>query len=207
MTIQDLAPDATDLPFEDGDPRGFFARAVAIATDTIACVRPEQLGDPTPCVEFDVRGLLGHLVEGLEYVATIGRGEPAGAAGGAVVLADDSWVAAWLDAARTVHDVWADDAVLARTVHLPWLTTTGGVALLGFTSEVTVHCWDLATATGQQPAWDQAVLEVADESLRAVLGREGRDDPSVPFGPVIAVPDGAPLIDRLVAWAGRRPDA
>src|SRR5437660_2505480 len=44
------------------DPRTVFAKAVAVGGDVVAAVRPEQLGDATPCPDYDVRALLGHLV-------------------------------------------------------------------------------------------------------------------------------------------------
>ncbi|HTX29500.1 MAG TPA: maleylpyruvate isomerase N-terminal domain-containing protein [Streptosporangiaceae bacterium] len=44
-------------------------------TETIvAAVRPDQLGLPTPCSEYDVRALLSHTVGGLNRIA--GRLQP-----------------------------------------------------------------------------------------------------------------------------------
>src|SRR3954452_24186178 len=56
------------------DPRPAFAGAVALAVDTAAAVRPDQLDRPTPCQEYDVRALLGHLLSVLRRVAAVGRG-------------------------------------------------------------------------------------------------------------------------------------
>src|SRR4051794_5368167 len=58
------------------DPRPAFAGAVALAVDTAAAVRPDQLDRPTPCPEYDVRALLGHLLSVLRRVAAVGRGAP-----------------------------------------------------------------------------------------------------------------------------------
>ena len=89
-----------------------------------------------------------------------------------------------------------------------------------FTGEVVVHTWDLAKATDQEPVWDQSVLEVAFEKLRAGLPGEGRAamfeqirantpeerrTPTDPFAEVVPVAADAPLIDQIVAWTGRRP--
>ena len=57
------------------DPRPLQARAVENARGAVAAVRPEQLTLPTPCTEFDVRALLGHIVAVLHRVAAVGRGE------------------------------------------------------------------------------------------------------------------------------------
>ena len=223
MTTHQLtqAPAPLQAPFGRDDPRALLAKAVALGGDVIAAVRPHQLHDPTPCEEYDVRQLLGHLVGVLRRVAAIGRGEDA--LGVPVELdggADDGWPQAWSDAAHEVQAAWSDDATLQRPVRLPWAELPGGATLLMYTSEITVHTWDLATATGQQPAWDPQVVEAAFVAIRRGLPAEGRRARFAairqgmpperggfadPFGEVVDVPADAPLIERLVAWTGRRP--
>jgi uncharacterized protein (TIGR03086 family) len=203
------------------DVRDVFAKAMATGGDVIASVRPDQLAGPTPCTEYDVRTLIGHLVGVLERVALMGRGEdPFQASDKVTGLADDAWLAAWSDAAQRVQEAWTDDASLVRIVHLPWAQESGALTLASYTNEITVHTWDLATATGQCPAWDDEALATAWESFRGMPGGEGRaemfaaikaDLPEPyrsapdPWAAPVPVPEGAPLIDRLVAWNGRRP--
>lgn len=215
------ASSLTGAPSGDDDPRAVFARAVALGTAVIDAVRPDQLDQPTPCSEYDVRHLLGHLLTVLERVAVMGRGDdpfvvPMVTDG----VADDAWLSAWLAAAHEVQAAWTDDATLDQTIRLPWAVLSGRATLASYTNEVTVHVWDLARATGQQPAWDDQVLEVAFDSIRQILPAGDRTaqfqaaiqnmPPEVrptapPFGEAVAVPAGAPLIDRLVAWNGRTP--
>jgi len=202
------------------DIRTVFARAMATGGDVIAAVRPDQLDDPTPCTEYDVRSLVGHLVGVLERVALMGRGEnPFQAPDKVTGLADDALLAAWSDAAQRVTEAWADDASLVRIVHLPWAQESGALTLASYTNEITVHTWDLAIATGQRPAWDDEVVSTAWESFRGMPGegraemfaevKAGMPEPYAsspdPWGAPVPVPDDAPLIDRLVAWNGRRP--
>ncbi len=59
------------------DPRPLFAAAVDIAEPVIAGVRRDQLEQSSPCVDFDVKELLDHLVFVLHRVAAIGRGDEA----------------------------------------------------------------------------------------------------------------------------------
>jgi len=214
-----LTANPTSRPSGD-DPRALFARAVDLGASVIGGVRADQLGDPTPCTDFDVRGLLDHLVTVLERVAALGRGDDPFALPTRPGVADDGWLAAWRHAAHGVQAAWTNDAVLTTTMRLPWATMPGAVMLLTYLGEVTVHTWDLATATGQHPDWDDAVVGAADEAYRRALPPEGRagmvqairdelppelrNTPS-PFADPVAVPDGAPMIDRLVAWSGRRP--
>ncbi|WP_448623977.1 TIGR03086 family metal-binding protein [Geodermatophilus sp. URMC 64] len=187
------------------DPRPAFAGAVATAVDALSAVRPDQLTDPTPCTDYDVRALVGHLLSVLRRVAAVGRGEPPFSVPQVSTdVPDDGWGAAARSAADDVLAVWADDALLDRELTLPYGTHRGAVALATYTGELSAHTWDLAAATGQHPAWDDDVLAVALAATHRMLPAEGRG-PGVPFGPVVPVPGDAPPIERLVAWQGRDP--
>ena len=77
------------------DPRPAFFAAARLACDTVADVSPAQLADPTPCTEFDVRALLGHLVAVLRRVASVAAGTPAiGQVPLVTDVPDDGWGAA-----------------------------------------------------------------------------------------------------------------
>jgi uncharacterized protein (TIGR03086 family) len=201
------------------DPRPAFTRSVAIATPVIDGTRRVQLHDPTPS-GMDVRALLEHLVMVLRRVAWAGRGEPIATwPAGAPDVADDAFGVTWRAAADDVDTAWRDPALLDRPTEVPWGTFSGAEVLGVYTNEVTVHTWDLAQATGQEPAWDDAVLAIADAAIHAQLPVADRAamwaafaaqlPPGVPwaepFGPAVEVPPDAPLIDRLVAWNGRDP--
>ena len=215
MTITTETP-APPLAGVD-DPRMTFAKAVALATAVIGRVSPGQLANPTPCDDLDVAALLGHMVIVLRRVAALGRGDdPFGAAVMAPVQGDVG--PAWMDAAHDVEQAWAYDAVLTRTMRLPWSECSGAAMLVSYLNEVTVHTWDLARATGQRPAWDPQIVSLAFdgirflpgqnraavfEAMRASLPPEQRNFAD-PFADAVPVGDDAPLIDRLVAWNGRR---
>jgi uncharacterized protein (TIGR03086 family) len=187
------------------DPRPAFAAAAATAGAVAAAVRPDQLRGPTPCPEYDVRALLGHLVAVLRRVAAVGRGEhPFSVPQVVPDVPDHGWGAAARAAADDALAAWADPALLGRQLTLPFGTFPGAAALATYTGEVTTHTWDVAAATGQAPDWDPAVVALALTATRRALPA-GNRGPGVPFGPVVPVPDDAPLIDRLVAWQGRTP--
>ena len=211
------------------DPRPLFAKAVRLGGQVVGGVRPDQLASPTPCDEYDVRTLLDHMIMVLRRVAAMGRGDDPF---GPEVLASpsvsgDGWPAAWAVAADAVQEAWADDWALARIVRLPWMEANGAATLVVYLNELTVHTWDLAVASGQQPAWDPEVLALAFDGIRFLppTGRpamfaEAKSHMapdfrawSDPFADAVPVPDDAPLVDRLVAyngrdvnrWSGRRP--
>lgn len=198
------------------DPRAIFARAVSLAGTAIAGVAPDQLDLPTPCTEMDVRTLLGHLVSVLDRVALLGRGEDPFTVE-VVSPPDDGWLDAWTSAAHGVQAAWTDDAVLDRPMSLPWLQGTGRDMLAMYVSELTVHTWDLATATGLHLDWDDDVVAVALAQCSILPAEDrlalfasiseamGLDEVAVPYGEAVAVADDAPAIERLVAWNGRNP--
>ncbi|MFJ3201254.1 TIGR03086 family metal-binding protein [Streptomyces sp. NPDC086989] len=187
------------------DPRTDLAAAVALAGRTLAAVRSDQYDAPTPCDDFDVRRLSSHLVAVVRRIAVIGRGEdPFGVPSFADEIADGGWAAAWEPGARDVAQVWADPEILGRELRLPMGVLPGAAAAAVYTHELVVHTWDLARATGQQPEWDPALIERVRAVVTKALPAETRGG-RIPFAEVVTVDPGAPAIDRLVAWAGRRP--
>jgi uncharacterized protein (TIGR03086 family) len=187
------------------DPRPGFFTAARIACDTVAGVSPTQLTAPTPCTEFDVRALLGHLVAVLRRVASVAAGTPAvGQVPLVTDVPDDGWSAAVRAAVGDVEAAWADPAVLDRQMQLPFGRLPGAAALASWTGELSTHTWDLAVATGQSPAFDEQVLTGALAAVRVKLPTAERP-PGIPFGNAVPVADDATVIDRLVAWQGRDP--
>jgi uncharacterized protein (TIGR03086 family) len=202
------------------DPRAVFARAHTTAAGVLAGIRPEQMTDPTPCDDYDVRALCGHLLSVAERVRNVGRGESPFSVGEIVETDADGYTDSWAAVGEEIAEAWADDATLERIVELPWATLPGAATLIMWTNELSVHSWDLATATGQGVVWDETVLAPAFEAIQQGLPKEGRiesfeaaranmpegqEDFPYPFKAAVDVPDDAPLIDKLVAWNGRDP--
>ena len=204
------------------DPRAHFAGAVVTAGTAIAAVTPEQMGLPTPCPDFDVRALLGHLLVVLDRVQALGAGtDPMAMPPVHTGIADDAWPAEWLARAHRVQTAWTDPARLSAEMVLPWVTAPGAAMLAMYTAELTVHTWDLAQATGQTVVWRDEVVQVAlaaalqalqpgdreagFEAMRAHMPPELIGPHFPPFKNPVDVADQSPAIDRLVAWYGRRP--
>lgn len=148
-----------------------------------------------------MRRLSSHLVGVLRRISVIGRGEdPFSVTSFADELPDGAWAAAWGPAADEAAGVWADPGVLGRDLRLPIGVLPGAVAASVYTSELTLHTWDLATATGQRPDWDTGVLERLVEVPRRTLPAETRGG-RVPFAEVVPVPaDASPSTGW---WPGR----
>lgn len=110
---------------------------------------------------------------------------------------------AYATASERLLAAWSVEGVLEREYEMPWGTTPGGF-LMGFmVIEQVTHGWDLARATGQAPAFGDALVEVTLQLARSF------DDESIRvpgmFGPIVEAPSNAAPIDRLAAFLGRRP--
>ena len=187
------------------DPRNGLLKAVDLAGDVLAAVRPEQYDSTTPCPDYSVRQLSNHLVSVLRRVAVIGAGgQFFSVPHFAEDVADGAWAEAWAAGTKELRSVWTDPAVLGREIGLPWGPVPGAVAAVIYTNEFVLHTWDLAKATGQSPEWDETVLAGPLAAMHRAVPREPRGG-QVPFGPVVDVPEDAPAIDRLVGWYGRTP--
>ncbi len=184
---------------ESTDPRPLYSAALSWAHGLMA--GPHDLDAPTPCAEFDVRDLLGHLVATAERARVIGEGGDPGSVPLVVRgLADPA--GAYAEATAKTLAVWADDALLDRTLTVPWGTVPGRGAVWGYLNETLVHGWDLAVATGQDPEADPALAGAVLAVVPRFLPEEPRGGP-VPFGPVVpSRPDAGPT-ERLANWSGR----
>lgn len=110
---------------------------------------PEQLTNATPCAEFNVRALIGHLI------GTAHRG--LGTAEGISTHEIPHVVTDVPDAQLATTYAVLADRLRAAWAHLrshdqvraPWGPCTAHAAARGFTIETVTHGWDLAIATDQ----------------------------------------------------------
>jgi uncharacterized protein (TIGR03086 family) len=187
---------------EPTDVLALQGRASTIARRVVDAVRPDQLGEPTPCSEWDVRALLNHIV-GLQ------RTFAAAVAGEALPDADDDVVGddpkrAFVDASQAVDRALRGPGVLDQTFRLPWGEMPGQMIARVLFLDLTIHSWDLATATGQPRSLDPELCGMALTFGRSMLRDEFRR-PGGAFGPEVAIAADAPICDRLAAFYGRRP--
>jgi uncharacterized protein (TIGR03086 family) len=178
--------------------RGAFAQAHSV----IGEVRPDQWGDPTPCAEFDVRALLGHLLAVADRIAALPGGADVGAMPSQCEPTGD--VAA--DFATRGHraaDAWADDDVLDRVLTVPWGQFPGFAVAGAYVMELVTHTWDLADATGLTDKLDADLSEAALGIAQRALPGDARE--GFPFALPVDAPAGADAHTRLAAWMGRRP--
>ena len=187
-------PDATS-------PVGPLAPLATDFEQLITGVRPDQWTAPTPCTEWNVRSLVNHVVRGNRLFATALRGEPSPPAEPSDVLGDDP-VAAFRLASAEMLEALRQPGAMQRTVTVPFGTVPVGLAVHLRNTELLVHGWDLARATGQPTRFPE---EVAEQEIQFSRGALGQIPPGrTPFGAPQPVADDAPAIDRLAALLGRQ---
>ncbi|MEU7048891.1 TIGR03086 family metal-binding protein [Streptomyces eurythermus] len=186
------------------DPRPLYTRATAQAARVIQTVRPEQLTAPTPCAEFDVRALLGHVVGGTRRIALVGEaGDGQGEPMIAPDVPDDCWAGAYDEVRERALKAWESDERMASSVTVPWGEISGRAALSAYVMETVTHTWDLSEAIGRPLELDPELAEFSLAVAREALPegpREGR-----PFDAPVPAPEGAGAYERLAAWLGRVP--
>jgi uncharacterized protein (TIGR03086 family) len=168
----------------------------------IDAVRPHQLDAPTPCTEYDVRGLLQHIAALPDKVAAVAMGGNPRELPSQVAIDEDGVGQRYLEEARVALDMWADDALLTTTLTAPWGPAPGGAALGGFVMETVAHGWDLAVATGQDPEADPALVAKARAIGEHALAEAPRG-PGMPFDVPVEAPTGAGPTTQLAAFLGR----
>jgi uncharacterized protein (TIGR03086 family) len=164
--------------------------------------RPDQLSNPTPCEKWTVRDLINHFVGGGHMFAMLYRGEAMPDMHGEIPDMVGPDPAASAHAARADFDAaLSEPGVMDRTVHLPIGSVPAPVGLQIATFDVLVHCWDLATATGQQFDPPADVVTAAVGYAQQLLPREARDGDT--FKDEVTPPADASPFTKLVAFTGR----
>ncbi|HET8604342.1 MAG TPA: TIGR03086 family metal-binding protein [Marmoricola sp.] len=159
--------------------------------DLLEHVHPDDLGRPTPCDGWTVAELVGHVTGGVRRFTAVAHGEQADWTA-APEPVTQAWCSDFRNAADDLLHAWHEAGEEAPAPTIDWQV-----------AELAVHSWDLARATGQSTlALDEGVAGLGLEFLRRGLTEDNRDGA---FGPAIAMSPGAPVQDRLAAFAGRDP--
>ncbi|WP_426246207.1 TIGR03086 family metal-binding protein [Nocardioides sp. LHG3406-4] len=180
------------------DPAARHRAIAGTFTDLVRGTRSWEA--PAPVDGWVARDVVGHLVEWFPGFLASGAGIELPT--GPPVGTDP--VAAWQVHADGVQAVLDDPATAGRTLSNPHI---GDLPLdmaidRFYTSDVFMHAWDLATATGQEHELD------ADTSAEMLAGMEPMEEvirSSGQYGPRVPVPDDASAQDRLIAFIGRDP--
>lgn len=171
--------------------------------DLIEGVQPDQRSLPTPCPEYDVDGLLDHIVGWVQVfeAGSEGRtydGDPS------AFHVDDDPAGQFRSSASNLVTSWRERG-LDREVAISSGAKMPGQMVFNMTvMEYLAHGWDLATATGQVVPYTDAEAAEALVRARATLPPEYQGEGQA-FGAVVEVDDDAPAVDRFIGFLGRDP--
>ena len=163
-------------------------------TKVVESVDASRWGAPSPCPDWDARGVVEHVIGFHEALFL----KPLG------VKADrprEDPVARWkaTDAALTEA---LTDGSLDQEVKGPMGDTTPRSLLPALTGDVLMHSWDLARAADMDVELDP---DLSASALK--MGQKNAEmlEKSGMFGPPVDVPQHAPIQDRMLGQFGRDP--
>ena len=177
------------------DPVVLFDRAADHAVAMAATVRPEQLHAPTPCTEWDVEALLGHMVAGAGYLLSV-----VGLDAGTVGIDGASYRAAVDRCVDALRQPGVLDGRCMSPAAFEWSI---GEAVAGTAMDQLVHTWDLAVAIGGDRSLDPELAEACVAIFVPQMPEIGRAAGFV--GPEVAVAPDASAQERLLGSMGRHP--
>jgi uncharacterized protein (TIGR03086 family) len=160
-----------------------FTRAANAVDALLAAISDDQWADPTPCPEWTVEQVTDHLVEvNHRFAASLGASGTDPRSG----TPPERYRGSTLQLQHALESAESSSTVRSR------------LALR--ISDLLVHGWDLATATG-------IAVEVPDDVVAQALtftaAHAGALRRGGQFGPSQPVDAGAPILDQLAALAGR----
>lgn len=131
------------------DTLDMYSNAMTWVGDLMSAVPGCSLSEPTPCPDFDVRSLSGHLLgTAKRSLGTAERRSTREIPHVIIDVPDGMLAHRFSEVAEQIRARWA---VLepGELVVAPWGQCSALAAMRGFTIETLVHGWDLAVATGQ----------------------------------------------------------
>ncbi|MCZ1006706.1 TIGR03086 family metal-binding protein [Streptomyces lydicus] len=188
------------------DPRLLLERATGQFAALVATVEPSRFDDRTPCTEYTIRALIGHVLGNtLAYACIAEGGSVADEPGDIKEVPDDDWAAAYKASGErlTAAGRGLTDGALDGIVDLGFAKMPMRAALGAIVMEIATHTWDLREALGASPELDQELAEFSLAYAQDALPPARRGAPA-PFEPVQPAPEGVDTYGRLAAWLGRK---
>ena len=189
----DLRPGPDSPPTDELDSAEATLRVLQHVLHTVAA---DDMSRQTPCTEFDVGQLTGHLLNTLTVIG--------GAVDAELPPPDETESAERqiIAAARPALDAWhrhgLNGMVMVGPNEAPAAVMVGVLSI-----EFLVHAWDYAMATDRDVDVPDSLAEYVLDRAREIITPEGRSN--VGFHQPVDVPADAGALDQLIAFTGRNP--
>jgi uncharacterized protein (TIGR03086 family) len=189
--------------------RDWDRRAVRRSVELVDAVTSGDLTRPTPCGDWTLTELIGHLTAQHRGFAAAARGQGADLVHWSVPQAGPDPVAAYRDAAEDVIAAFAASEADAPFT-LPEITTRMAFPArraIGFhLIDYVVHSWDLARSLDVPVDLDDDLVRAALPIAVAVPNGPERRQPDAGFAPALDVPAGSSTLDEILLRLGRSPN-
>lgn len=188
------------------DMTPLISKACARTTDVLAAVTDEQLDGATPCEKLTLREVVAHVGGlGVAFAAAARKdfGEltdsPPGDGG---YQLDADWRSQYPANLASLANAWRDPAAWEGMTRVGGVDLPGEVCGMVGLTEVVVHGWDVAVATGQDYEVDDDVAQAVHAHLASFAADgpvEGLFDAAVEIG------SDATTFEQALALSGRDP--
>jgi len=158
----------------------------------------------TPCSEWNVQSLVNHAISVQNFAYTVlgpGTPDPASMSNVDHPFPSEGAEAALISITDKVLAT-IKEIDLAETVETPFGAMPGGQFIMVPITDMIVHTWDIAKATGQNTTLDAGLSELGYNVLVNVV--EGARANGA-FGPEVTVPASSSFQDRMLGLSGRKP--
>lgn len=180
-----------------------LARAFASTRAVVGAVSSDQLDAPTPCLSWNVRDIINHLVAGSFWFAgTMNTGSAPRFGDTDYCVAD--YVASYDEGIAAALAAFRAPGAMRQTLSLHFGSMSAPAFLVLATNDAFAHGWDIARALGMSTDLDPDLACQLMEPVVAWIQPANRGaDTEMPFGPERIAPADAPVADQLAAFLGR----
>lgn len=173
-----------------------FGKLAAGFTDRVRGVPDDKWGNQSPCEEWNAKDVVEHMIGNCgTFLGYVGIELPE--------TSDEDLLARWTHAAEATQAALDDDAVANKEFEgFQGPTTLAQASERFLFTDLVVHAWDLARATGgdeQLPLDEVRAAHRAMEQMGDMLRSPGA------AGPEIQPAEGADEQTKLLNFMGRRP--
>jgi uncharacterized protein (TIGR03086 family) len=170
---------------------------------TIKLVGNDQLSAPTPCAEFDVRGVLNHMCTWLHVFDGSVNERPLDIDPTTYAL-ESGWAESFAASAAGLL-AGAREKGFDRTIQMTQNALPGEMVRDMLLMEYITHGIDLAKATGNGHTFTEDQAKIAREAAARIIQPMYRGDAAGMFHDIVEVAPDSNEFDKLFAFLGRDP--
>ena len=182
------------------DPVALLEQAAAAVQQIVDRVKPDQMELETPCTDWTVRDVIDHIAKGNAWAAANLGSETGTAPRPTESMVGGDPARALRDTSGSMLDAFTAPGARQKMLSLPFGDMPGAAFAGVRATDLLVHGWDIAKATGQPTDFAPELNEIALAGARRTLTF---DRAGSPFGAEQPVAADAPAADRLAGFLGR----